>query len=353
MTPRAGSPVATRRRGRALSPPGAPPGRCYEPRVMAGRQVLLTGATGFVGRHVRPALEGAGWRVRCLSRDAARARRRWPGLAWIEGDVGDPRAARRALDGCDAALYLVHGIGEGDDFGRREVAAARVFVDAAAAVGVGRIVYLGGIAPAGPPSAHLRARLDVGEVLRGGAVSTIELRASMIVGHGSLSWLTVRDLAARLPAMILPRWLRSRTEPVAIDDVVVALQRALDLALDGSACFDIPGPEALSGREILAESAAVLGHRPPVMVDVPLLTPYLSSLWLRLVTRARWSIARELIAGLTDDVLARDDRFWGLVGHPSRLGFAEAARRALAAEDREGAGAEGPWGLVERVLSAT
>lgn len=323
--------------------------------MIAAREVLLTGATGFVGRHLRPALEDAGLRVRCLSRDVGRARERWPTLAWVEGDVADADACRRALAGCDAALYLVHGIGEGDDYGRREALTARTFADAAAAAGVRRLVYLGGVAPAGEASDHLRARLDVGEALRAGAVPTIELRASMIIGHGSASWQIVRDLAARLPAMILPRWLRSRTEPVAIDDVVIALTRALDLALDGSACFDIPGPEALSGREILAAAAAALGRRRPPMIDVPLLTPRLSSLWLLLVTRARGSIARELIAGLTDDVLARDDRYWRLCGHEERLSFAEAARRALAAEDQEGAAQRGPWALVElveRVLAA-
>ena len=143
----------------------------------------------------------------------------------------------RALDGCGAALYLVHGIGEGPDrhYQGRERAAASTFAQAAAQAGVGRIVYLGGVAPprGHGGSEHLRSRLDVGEALRAGRVQTIELRASMIVGFGSLSWLIVRDLAARLPVMVLPRWLKSRTQPVAIDDVVIALVRALDLPLTG------------------------------------------------------------------------------------------------------------------------
>ncbi|WAS94504.1 NAD(P)H-binding protein [Nannocystis punicea] len=315
-------------------------------------RILLTGATGFVGRSVRPALLRAGWQVRGLSRDARRARARWPELEWIEGDVGDPAVCARALTGCDTALYLVHAIGEGADFRRREVATARTFAAAAGAVpSMRRIVYLGGVAPIDAGSEHLQSRLEVGEALRAGLVATVELRASMIVGHGSLSWLVVRDLAARLPVMVLPRWLRSRTEPVAIDDVVVALVRALELETD-SAWFDIPGPDVLTGKQILAETARVMGLRRPASLDVPLLTPRLSSLWVRFVTRADWSVARNIVVGLTHDLLAQSDRYWSLIDHPVRLSFAEAARRALAAEEREGVPVRGPWGVVERVLAA-
>lgn len=314
---------------------------------MAERSLLLTGATGFVGGAVRPALAAQGWRVRCLTRDAARARRREPGLDWVQGDVGDPASSAAALNGCQAALYLVHGIGEGADYHRHEVRAASTFSSAAAAAGVERIVYLGGVAPTSVGSEHLRSRLDVGEALRAGPVKTIELRASMIVGCGSLSWLIVRDLAARLPVMVLPRWLKSRTQPVAIDDVVIALVRALDLPLTVSVWFDIPGPITLSGKEILEETARVMGLKHPRMVEVPLLSPRLSSLWVRFVTRAKWSVAREVVVGLTEDLLAQDDRFWQLVGHPHRLAFAEAARLALDAERSQGPVA-GPWGAIER-----
>jgi uncharacterized protein YbjT (DUF2867 family) len=310
------------------------------------RTVLLTGATGFVGSAVRPALAAKGWRVRCLTRDVARARRRQPALDWVEGDVGDAASCARALDGCQAALYLVHGIGEGPDYHQREVAAARTFSRAAAAAGVERIVYLGGIAPAGPGSEHLRSRLDVGEALRSGPVKTVELRASMIVGYGSLSWLIVRDLAARLPLMILPKWLKSRTQPVAIADVVIALVRALDLELPASACFDIPGPFTLSGKEILEETARVLGLPHARMLEAPLLSPRLSSLWVRFVTRAKWSVAREVVVGLTDDLLARDDQFWRLIDHPNRLTFAEAARLALDSEQSQETSG-GTWAAIE------
>jgi len=313
----------------------------------AARTLLLTGATGFVGNAVRPALEAGGWHVRGLTRDAARAAQHTPGLDWFQGDVGDRDSMASALEGVQAALYLVHGIREGAGYHEREVAAARDFAEVAAASGVQRIVYLGGVAPTGPGSEHLRSRLAVGETLRSGPVPTIELRASMIVGHGSLSWLIVRDLAARLPVMILPRWLRSRTEPVAIDDVVVALVRALDLPIAANAWFDVPGPEILSGKEILDRTAVLMGLGEPASIDVPFLSPRLSSLWIRLVTRADWSVAREVVIGLTEDLLARDDAFWSRIDHPQRASFDEAARRALAAE-RGSRPARGPWALVER-----
>jgi len=310
--------------------------------------LLLTGASGFVGGAVRPALQARGWRVRCLTRDAARARARHPELDWVQGDVADPASSARALAGCRAALYLVHGIGEGPGHQRHEVAAATAFGAAAAATGLERIVYLGGVAPAGPGSEHLRSRLAVGEALRASPVKTIELRASMIVGHGSLSWLIVRDLAARLPVMVLPQWLKSRTQPVAIADVVIALVRALELPMDGSASFDLPGPVTLSGKQILEEAARVMGLEQPRTLDVPLLSPRLSSLWVRFVTRADWSVAREVVVGLTEDLLARDGRFWQLVGHSNLIPFAEAAEMALAAE-RCQRPAGGTWGIIERV----
>jgi uncharacterized protein YbjT (DUF2867 family) len=299
---------------------------------------------------VYPALTAAGWQVRCLTRNVEQARRRRPDLAWVEGDVADAGAMARALQGCEAALYLVHGMGEGGDFERRDREGALRFSRAAASAGVGRIVYLGGMAPAqGKSSPHLRSRLEVGEVLRGGPVPAIELRASMIVGHGSLSWLIVRDLAARLPLMVLPAWLRSRTQPIAIDDVVVALVGALGVAPAASAWYDIGGPDVLSGKQILDETATVLGLPHPWTIALPVLTPRLSSLWVRFVTRARWSVAREVVVGLTHDLLAHDHRFWALIGHQRRQHFAEAARGALAAE---AAGApprkRGPWDVVER-----
>ena len=318
------------------------------------RRVLLTGATGFVGRSVYPALVASGAAVRCATRDAGRAAERWPDRDWVTADVSNLDSTARALEGCDAALYLVHGMASpGGDFHREEIAQAETFLRAAESAGVRRIIYLGGVVAEGDDASdHLRSREAVGETLRSGRVSTIELRASMIIGHGSLSWLIVRDLAARLPLMVLPRWLKSRTEPVAIDDIVAALLGALDAQVENSAWFGVPGPDILSGREMLERTADVLGVRRPLMIQVPLLSPQLSSHWVRFVTRADWLVAREVVVGLKEDLLSPDARFWGLIGHSRLLDFDEASGRALAEEKREGP-IPGPWGTVERLLVAS
>lgn len=309
--------------------------------------ILLTGATGFVGARLHPLLRARGG-VRCLTRDARKAAARFPEREWIEADIADEAKVARALDGCSAAYFLVHDVGASADYAEREAASAAAFARAAASAGIQRIIYLGGVLPPGDiPSEHLRGRSQVGEILMSGRVPALELRASMIIGHGSLSFLIVRDLAARLPFMILPRWLDSRTEPIAIDDVLLALVRALDIPLTESQSFDIPGPEILSGREILMRTATALGLREPLVVRVPVLTPGLSSRWVRFVTRAEWRVAREIVIGLTTDLVARDSSYWELIGNPRRTPFDEAARDAIVDEPAAGAPGGG-WGAVEK-----
>ncbi len=301
------------------------------------RQVLLTGASGFVGRRLAAVLEVLGWRVVCVTRDARRARLRWPARTWLEADLARPADARRVLDGCGVAYYLVHSLAEESAaLVEREHAMAETFVRAADDAGVGRIVYLGAMAPQGQPSVHLESRLEVGRVLRGTSrgVATLELRAGMIVGYGSASWQIVRDLAARLPAMVLPRWLQTRSQPVGVDDVIVALATGARIPLDGGASFDLPGPEVMTYRETLLRTAELLGHRRLVTVDVPVLSPMLSAQWVRLVTMADWSVARELVQGLTSDLLARSDEYWQLIAHPPLLSFDQAVRRAFEDEAR-------------------
>lgn len=293
------------------------------------QRVLLTGATGFVGNAVYPALCRAGYLVRCGARDPERARERWPERAWVHLDVDVPRTLSPALRGCDAALYLVHGLRGGDrDYPEGEARAAQAFGEAATREGLRRVVYLGGMLPAGEPSRHLASRLETGRTLREAFGGTVELRTSMIIGSGSESWKITRDLAARLPAMVIPRWLRSRTQPVAIDDVVAALLRALELDHDEVGVYDAPGPEVLSGREILEKTARLLGTA-PVMVNVPFVVPRLASYGIDLVTRADLDVARELVFGLTSDVLARDEGIWLKMPGYKRRSFSDAALRAF------------------------
>lgn len=297
--------------------------------------VLLTGAAGFVGRHLYPALVAAGHEVRTGTRRPqvmARAQPDWP---WIELDLERPETLAQGLAGVDAAVYLVHSMAEAGDYEARERAAATCFAAAAGAAGLRRIVYLGGATPAGRASKHLRSRKITGEILRSGPVPTIELRAGMIVGAGSESWRIVRDLAVRLPVMILPKWLASRSQPIAIEDVVAAIVHAVGLPAEtvgASAVLDLPGPEILSGEEILRRVAAILGVQ-PLTVHVPVLSPRLSSYWLRLVTRADFRIARQLVEGLRSDLLASDEGFWRLMPEYGRTPFDVAARRALEHEE--------------------
>ena len=242
-----------------------------------------------------------------------------------------PETIAPALADVEVAYYLVHSMGgKRENFGAIDRRCAQRFAQAARESRCRRIIYLGGVAPRGEPSPHLASRLEVGEILRGGAVPTIELRAAMIVGNGSASWQIVRDLATRLPVMVLPRWLDSRSLPIALSDVIAALRAARDLPLTHSAWFDIPGPEVLSARDMLAIVASLDGRRIPA-VRVPVLTPALSAMWLKLVSGADYALARALVLGLTEDLLPQRS-FWELTGLPPRLSFRQAAAAALAAE---------------------
>ncbi|HEX9402231.1 MAG TPA: NAD(P)H-binding protein [Anaeromyxobacter sp.] len=310
------------------------------------RPILVTGATGFVGRAVVPALLAAGHAVR------ATARRRGPGQAarveWIEADLSRAGDLPRALDGAAAALFLVHGMASArEDYAEEERRTAAAFAREAERAGVGRIVYLGGARPRGRPSKHLASRLAVGEVLRAGRVPALELRASMIVGAGSASWRVVRDLALRLPAMILPAWAGSRSCPVAIEDVVAALVAAVDVPLGvGGAFADLPGPETLSVREILERVVALRGRSLPA-IRAPLPAPRVSTLWLKLVSDADWRVVRELVQGLEHDLLPQEGAsFWERIGRRALVPFDDAARRALA-DDHPSPGLRGALRALE------
>jgi uncharacterized protein YbjT (DUF2867 family) len=316
----------------------------------AGATVLVTGATGFVGRALVPALLERGARVRAATRGLPPESPTHANLEWVTADLMKPETLAAALEGVGCVYYLVHSIGAKSprDYRERDRMAATQLAQAASRAGVERIVYLGGVAPQGAPSKHLESRLEVGEVLRTATVPALELRASMIVGAGGASWRIVRDLALRLPAMILPRWLDTRSRPVALEDVVLALVDARSFPLERSAWFDLPGPEVLTGKEILQRIVRIAGRR-LVSVSVPVLTPRLSAAWLKLITRTDFALARELVMGLTSDLLPQGERYWELTGHPPRVPFDLAAARSLSGAG-EGA-ARGAWAVEESMVA--
>ena len=294
--------------------------------------VLLTGATGFVGSHVAVALRAAGHTVRCATRSPERARAKAPELEWVELDLMKPATLAPALAGCDAAIFLVHAMGAGheDDYPERERASAETFAAAAARAGLRRIVYLGGVVPRTSASRHLLSRQRTGEILRAGAVETIELRAAMVIGAGSTSWIMVRDLARRLPAMVLPRWLRNTSFPIAIEDVVRGVIAALALPPGASRIYELPGLERLTHREMLVRTAAAMGHH-PLLLSVPILTPRLSSYWIALVTRTSLAMARELVEGVRSNLEPTGTSLWQVIGQEP-MPIDEAIRRALSDE---------------------
>lgn len=273
------------------------------------QRILVTGATGFVGSRLVDRLLEEGISVLGGSRSHQRAAKARPDIPWVHFNLDDPVSVDEALRGVTAAVYLVHLMADGPGYAERERAAARRFARLAAENGVERIVYLGGVAPAGPPSEHLQSRLDTGRILREGRVPCLELRAGMIIGQGSESWKIVRDLSSRLPVMLLPRWLSSRSCPVAIDDVITGLHAALTLPLSGSRVFELPGPETLSAKDILIRVARLRGMEPKVY-PVPVLTPQLSSYWLKLVSRADFAVAQELVHGLEHDLIPTGTPLW-------------------------------------------
>jgi uncharacterized protein YbjT (DUF2867 family) len=299
--------------------------------------VVVAGASGFVGRHAVARLRADGHTVRCGTRRPNTAKPQ--DGSWVLLDVDRADTLDRALAGADALVYLVHQMAGGHtgDLLAQERAAADRVAAAAQRQGLRRIVYLGAPVPSGPPSPHLAARLVTGERLRAGPTPCLELRASMIIGAGSESWTMVRDLALRLPVMLLPRWLKTRTSPVGLRDVVRALAAAVVDPIEGSHAFDLPGPELLSARDILTRTAAIAGFR-AVMVPVPVLTPSLSAHWLRLVTRADYDIARQLVDGLIFDLPGQGASYWSRMPEGAPTPLDDVIRAALDEDDVRGLG---------------
>jgi uncharacterized protein YbjT (DUF2867 family) len=271
--------------------------------------ILLTGATGYVGGRLLPLLVADGWRVRCLARQPEHLASRVPdGVEVVQGDLLNATSLSTAMQGVTAAFYLVHSMGATGDFETQDRLAADNFAAAARDAGVQRMIYLGGLGEDEPDlSAHLRSRHEVGERLRAHGVPVIEFRASIIVGSGSLSFEMIRALVERLPVMVMPRWVRVRAQPIAIGDVLSYLRAALTVeAGNRNLTVEIGGPDQVSYGELMREYARQRGLR-RLMIPVPLLTPRLSSLWLGLVTPLYARVGRKLVDSLRHPTVVRDD----------------------------------------------
>ncbi|MFB6104658.1 MAG: NAD(P)H-binding protein [Halobacteriaceae archaeon] len=289
--------------------------------------VLVTGATGFVGRALVPALLDAGHAVTAMTRDATTYDP--PGDATVvEADVLDPDSLATAVDGIDVAYYLVHSLQSGPGFAEQDRIAATNFARAASDAGVDRVIYLGGLGETGDDlSEHLQSRRAVEAVLADGDYAVTTLRAAIIIGDGSTSFRMVEQLATRLPVMITPRWVRTRCQPIAIDDIVAYLVGVLDHPETAGETYEIGGPEVLTYEAMLRRTAHALGKH-PVIIPVPVLSPELSVYWVDLVTDVPKQVAHPLIYGLKNPVVVTDDRIRDII--PMDLTpFDDAVRTAI------------------------
>lgn len=302
---------------------------------MPSRRILLTGVTGYIGGRLLPLLENDGYSVRCMSRrETGLKNSLGPNSELAIADVFDLDSLIQALQDVDTAFYLIHSMGSDDDFEEKERQAAENFATACTRNNVRRIVYLGGLGdPDEKLSKHLRSRQKTGDILRTSTSQVIEFRASIIIGSGSLSFEMIRNLVERLPIMICPKWVRVRAQPIAIEDVLAYLLAAVEIPLDESRIFEIGGPDQISYGEIMHRYAEQRGLR-RWMIPVPVLTPYLSSLWLGLVTPLYARVGRKLVDSLKNPTLVND--------HSARDHFSiqprstdEAIARAQINEDRE------------------
>ncbi len=299
------------------------------------RTVLLTGATGYVGGRLLEALRARGERVRCLARDPSHlAARACAEVEVVRGDLVSGEGLGEALAGIDTAYYLVHSMGAARGFEERDRRAAQNFAAAARAAGVARVIYLGGLADESQPlSPHLRSRIEVGQLLRAGGVPVIELRASIVIGSGSLSFEMIRALVEHLPVMLTPRWVATPAQPIGIEDLLAYLLEALDLDPAGNPIYEIGGADRVSYGDLMREYARLRGLR-RWMIPVPVLTPRLSSLWLGLVTPLYARVGRKLIDSIRHATVVRSDA--ALRAFRVRPGHVrEAMRRALENEERE------------------
>jgi uncharacterized protein YbjT (DUF2867 family) len=288
-------------------------------------RIAVLGATGTIGRALLPLLANE-HDVLAISR---RPHGQPNGVRWAQADVSDTASVQKAFEGIDVAYYLVHSLGS-SDFAQRDRLAASVVARVAEDAGLRRLVYLGGLGDQSPElSPHLRSRAETAKVLASGSVPVTTLRAAMVIGAGSAAFETIVALVDRLPGMICPRWVSTPTQPIALADVTAYLAAAAGHEQMLGESFDVGGPDVMTYRDMIERIAAIRGKR-PLIVEVPALTPRLSSYWLNLVTPVRASVARPLIEGLRNATVVKDDRLLRLV--QLRLSpFDDAARAALAA----------------------
>jgi uncharacterized protein YbjT (DUF2867 family) len=299
--------------------------------------ILLTGATGYVGGRLLRALAEPGHRVRCLARRPEALLSRVPaGTEVVAGDCLRRETLDPALAGIHTAYYLVHSMAAGAAFDEQDRHAARNFGEASRAAGVRKIVYLGGLGEEGAGlSSHLRSRQETGDVLRAASgVPVVELRASIVLGSGSLSFELIRSLVERLPAMICPRWVETKAQPIAIEDLVAYLLAALDLDPGEGRTVEIGGADQVTYGDLMREYAAQRGLK-RWLIPVPVLTPRLSSLWLGLVTPVYARVGRKLIEGVSNPTVVRDDTARRLFPAIVPMGLKRSIERALANEDEE------------------
>jgi uncharacterized protein YbjT (DUF2867 family) len=294
--------------------------------------VLVTGATGFVGSRLVPALVAAGHDVKAMTRHPDDYR--GPGTP-VGGDVSDPGSLGEAVSGVDVAVYLVHSLDD-DDFERKDAEAARSFALAAAASGVAQIVYLGGLGKDDTDlSAHLRSRREVEKLLGASGVPVTVLRAAIVVGAGGISWEMTRQLVKNLPAMVVPKWAATRTQPIALGDVIRYLAGVVGVEKTYGQVYEIGGSDRLTYVEMLQQAAEVINGRRVPIVTVPVLTPGLSARWIRFITDVDTTTAVNLIHSMSTEVLQTDYSIQDIVpGEP--MSYLEAVRIAVAETKKKG-----------------
>ncbi len=296
--------------------------------------ILLTGATGYIGGRLLKVLEKSGYPVRCLARRPEFLKPKvGSNTEVMAGDVLAADTLEPALAGANQAYYLVHSLGLGGSFEKRDRVAAENFAVAARKAGLSRIIYLGGLGSGDELSPHLRSRQAVGECLRAGGVPVIEFRASIVIGSGSLSFEMIRSLVERLPIMITPRWVDVTAQPIAVTDVLAYLTEALELPIDRHGIFEIGGADRVSYRDIMAEYARQRGLG-RLMISVPVITPRLSSLWLGLVTPLYARVGRKLIDSIRNPTVVNDDSALRLF-KIRPMGLTQAVRLGLQNEEKE------------------